>query len=294
MVLVEKFLDYLAADKGYSLRTIEAYQHALEMFQDFFQHIDENIRWETLDADVIRRWVVECLETGLSERSMKLYLSAVRSFYRFLLLTKVVEKDPSHLVHNPKTGKNLPTFLKQSEMDHLLDDVLFTPDFEGRRDHLILLTFYSTGVRVSELVELDITDVDLVQSQLKVTGKRNKQRIIPFGEELRQDMQQYQQELKMLTNGSDGPLFIHESGKRLTTVQVRKIVERYLSMVTLQKKKSPHVLRHTFATVMLNNGADLEAVKELLGHESLATTEIYTHTTFNELKKEYKLAHPRA
>ena len=294
MSLVEKFLDYLAADKGYSLRTIEAYRNALEQFENFFRNVDTNLEWETLDSDVIRNWVVERLENGLSERSMTQHLSAVRSFYRFLLLTKVVEKDPSHLVRNPKVGKQLPTFLKQSEMDRLLDEVNFTQDFEGRRDHLILLTFYSTGVRVSELVGLERSDVDFSQRQLKVTGKRNKQRIIPFGEELLHDMKLYEEELQPLTGQNNGPLFVDNKGQRLSTAQVRCIVEKYLSKVTLQKKKSPHVLRHTFATVMLNNGADLEAVKELLGHESLATTEIYTHTTFAELKKEYENAHPRA
>ena len=260
MSLVEKFLDYLAADKGYSLRTIEAYRNALEQFENFFRNVDTNLEWETLDSDVIRNWVVERLENGLSERSIK----------------------------------QLPTFLKQSEMDRLLDEVNFTQDFEGRRDHLILLTFYSTGVRVSELVGLERSDVDFSQRQLKVTGKRNKQRIIPFGEELLHDMKLYEEELQPLTGQNNGPLFVDNKGQRLSTAQVRCIVEKYLSKVTLQKKKSPHVLRHTFATVMLNNGADLEAVKELLGHESLATTEIYTHTTFAELKKEYENAHPRA
>ena len=165
--------------------------------------------------------------------------------------------------------------------------------FEGQRDRLVLLTFYHTGIRLSELRGLDVSDVDLMRGELKVTGKRNKQRIVPFGEELCSALKTYV-ELRGQMACADGALFVTLKGKRMTKVQVYGLVRHYLSLVTTQKKKSPHVLRHTFATAMLNHGADLEAIRDLLGHESIRTTEVYTHTTFADLKKEYERAHPRA
>lgn len=290
---VDEFLSYLAADRGYSPLTIETYRGDLRHFENFCNQLDREVDWGRVDSDVIRRWVAARMEEGIGARTVKRALSALRSFYRYLLKLGVVEKDPTQLVVNPKVGKTLPSFVKQSEMDHLLDGITYPETFEGLRDHLILLTFYTTGVRVSELVGLNVEDVDLGSGELKVTGKRNKQRIIPFGEELTADLQVYLQERESTFGLTLGPLFIDMRGLRMSGAAVREVVKFYLSMVTTQKKKTPHVLRHTFATVMLNNGADLGAVKELLGHESLATTEIYTHTSFEELRKEYEKAHPR-
>lgn len=293
MSRVDDFLSYLAADRGYSPLTVETYRGDLNHFETFCRQLDAEVDWNTVDSDLIRRWVAHRMEEGISPRTVKRALSALRSFYRYLLRLGVVEKDPTQLVANPKVAKTLPSFVKQSEMDRLLDGITYPQTFEGQRDHLILLTFYTTGVRASELVGLNIENLDLSCGELKVTGKRNKQRIIPFGEELAHELKAYLKEMNEVFGLTSGALFVDMRGLRMSTESVRQVVKFYLSMVTTQKKKTPHVLRHTFATVMLNNGADLGAVKELLGHESLATTEIYTHTSFAELRKEYEKAHPR-
>ena len=291
---VDRFLAYLAADRGYSSLTVEVYRGDLRHFESFFLKLETSMDWSNVDSDVIRRWMAERMENGISPRSVKRSLSALRSFYKYLLRLGEVEHDPTQLIRNPKVPKTLPSFVKQSEMDRLLDGVTYPEGFVGLRDRLILLTFYTTGVRISELVGLNVEQVDLSHGELKVTGKRNKQRIIPFGEELADGIKVYLQERNEVFGLTAGALFVDMRGLRMSTAEVREVVRYYLSLVTTQKKKTPHVLRHTFATVMLNNGADLGAVKELLGHESLATTEIYTHTTFAELRKEYEKAHPRS
>lgn len=291
---VQGFLEYLVGERGFSPLTAKAYSHDLQAFHHFFKSEDETLDWATVDSDMVRRWVVSMMRRSFSPRSVRRSLSSLRSFYRYEMLLERVTKDPAHGVSHPKVGKPLPSFLRESEMDYLFDRVHFGEGFGAVRDRMILLMFYSTGVRVSELIGLDVADVDLETQELKVTGKRNKQRIIPFGEELRSELEAYERERGSLLHNMAGPLFVNADGTRMKDPKVRGIVKRYLSLVTRQRKKTPHVLRHTFATVMLNNGAELEAVKELLGHESLSTTEIYTHTTFAELKKEYEHAHPRA
>ena len=294
MLTIDDFLMYLQGDRAYSPRSIRTYADALDSFQNFFQTLDDQLDWDKIDADIIRRWMAAEMERGIGARTVAKNLSALRSFYKYLLRMGCVSKNPAHLIKNPKVHYPLPTFLKQSEMNRLFDDVEFPESFEGVRDRIILLTFYHTGVRVSELVGLNVADVSLTTSELKVTGKRNKQRIIPFGKELNGELTHYVRLRNEWTATLEGPLFLGKDKKRMKAESVRNIVSHYLSMVTTQKKKSPHVLRHTFATVMLNNGADLEAIKELLGHESIGTTEVYTHTTFADLKKEYEQAHPRA
>lgn len=229
-------------------------------------------------------------------RTINRELSALRSFYKYLLRMNLVKKDPLRMVHGPKTHKPLPYFLKEGEVKKLFEDVTFPETFIGLRDRTILLTFYHTGIRLSELIGLNVADVDLAGGELKVTGKRNKQRIVPFGEELRQALAEYieQRREQFMEEVDSGFLFFGRKKKRLAPSITRAVVVQYLSQVTTMKKRSPHVLRHTFATEMLNHGADLEAIKEILGHESVATTEVYTHTTFADLKKEYQHAHPRA
>ena len=273
---VEDFLSYLLTDKGYSDETIREYREALLSVEAFYQALDEQITWQTLHHDVVRQWMASRMEKGISARTMcKL-------------------KNPVRLIPNPKCHAALPTFLKNSEVNRLFDEVPFSEDFSGRRDYTILLTFYHTGIRLSELVGLNVEDINLAGRELKVTGKRNKQRIIPFGNELATALQKYLEARYDLLGVRIGMLFVTVKGERINRSQVQSLVRKNLSLVTTQKKKSPHVLRHTYATAMLNNGADLEAIKELLGHESVATTEVYTHTTFADLKKQYKLAHPRA
>jgi integrase/recombinase XerC len=219
----------------------------------------------------------------------------VRSFYRFALKRKLVEKDPAHCVAGPKKSKPLPQFLREKEMDNLLDVIEWGEDYKNVRARTILLLFYEAGLRRAELTGLNDADVDFEAGQLKVTGKRNKQRIIPFGEELSQVLSRYMAVRdEQVVRKAEGALFLNDKGERMTGDQVYVIVHRYLSAVTSLKKRSPHVLRHTFATAMLNNGAGLETIKKLLGHESVSTTEIYAHTTFEQLKRIYKEAHPRA
>lgn len=295
---IEHFLSYLLADRGYSQQTVLTYRMALTAFARYMEALDASLTWSTLDGDVVRRWMAGLMEEGENARTISKKLSALRSFYKYELRMGRVQHDPVHMIRCPKVHTPLPTFLKQSEIDRLFDDIQFPPGFKGLRDRTILLTFYHTGIRVSELLGLDETDVDLAASELKVTGKRNKQRIVPFGNELTDGLTRYTAMLhEQCAAGSQRPdnaLFVTEKGKRMTMAQVQRVVRQYLALVTTQKKKSPHVLRHTFATQMLNNGADIEAIKELLGHSSVTTTEVYTHTTFADLKKQYKLAHPRA
>jgi len=291
---VERFLEYLAGDKGYSPLTVSSYGTDLRLFRDFFRRLDEGLRWEDIDSDIVRRWVASELGRNVSPRTMRRRLSAVRALYRYLMRTGCCTHNPAHCVPNPKSGKPLPAFLKETEMNRLFDEVSFEEGFDGQRDRLVLLLLYTTGIRAAELLALKVGDIAPDAGELKVTGKRNKQRIIPFGRELKEAIAAYLPERAVRAKGTDGSFIIRNNGVAVTYHDVRRIVREYLSVVSSQQKKSPHVLRHTFATVMLNNGAGLETVKELLGHESLVATEVYTHTTFAELEKEYKRAHPRA
>ncbi len=291
---VDDFLSYLKADRGYSFATITTYGDALRGVEAYFKSVDETLDWMNIDADVVRNWMMAEMQRGESTRTIAKNLSALRSFYKYLRRMGRVDHNPMQRIQNPRIHKSLPTFLKQAEVDRLFDEVQFPEGYEGLLHRLILLTFYHTGIRLSELVGLNVEDVNLAQQELKVTGKRNKQRIVPFGKELASSMRDFLAERTALTQTIVGSLFLTPKGERIKKSRVQSIVKAYLSLVTTQKKKSPHVLRHTFATAMLNNGADLEAIKELLGHESVQTTEVYTHTTFADLKKEYQLAHPRA
>ena len=291
----EDFLQYLSAERNYSKATVSGYDSVLTKFGQFVESQGQTLDWRAITNGDIREWVVAQMNRGSAASSVNTWMSALRSFYRFLLARGYVESDPTRKVEGPKRKKPLPCFVREKEMDKLLDSTRFPQNFEGKRDHTILLTFYSTGMRLAELTGLNTADIDFMAKTLKVTGKRNKQRIIPFGEEMERELREYLQKRLETTAGKDnGPLFINEKGNRITRQAVYKLVEFHLGTVTTQKKRSPHVLRHSFATAMLNHGANIEVVKELLGHESLATTEIYTHTTFEELKKAYNQAHPRA
>lgn len=296
---IDDFLTYLEGDKAYSPRTVLTYRESLNAFEDFAKSKLESSIPAAIDPDVIRLWMAESMAAGKDARTVSKDMSALRSLFRYLLRTERVKKDPTRLVRNPKFMSKIPSFVKQSEMDRLLDEITFPESFQGERDRLILMTFYHTGLRVSELVGLNVEDLDLARGELKVTGKRNKQRIVPFGAELSEALRSYLENRRSEIPAEAeerpfSPLFINKKHKRITVSQVQAIVKFYLSTVTSQKKRSPHVLRHTFATVMLNNGAELEAIKDLLGHKSIATTEVYTHTSFAELKKVYKQAHPRS
>lgn len=294
---IRSFIDYLKFERNYSPRTLKNYEDDLKAFKKFFKDLDTTLEWDTLDADVVRDWMVSMMDAGQAATSVNRRLSSLRTFYRFLLKRKMVENDPVRGIQGPKKKKPLPVFVRESEMDRLLDGNYFRDDFEGKRDRLIIDMFYSTGMRLSELTWLDVDDVDLMTGSVKVTGKRNKQRLIPFGEELKRMLEEYlgeRQNLEKSVSGISLALFVDKKGGRLQNIQVWRLVRYYLGMVSTVSKRSPHVLRHTFATSMLNHHADLESLKELLGHESISTTEIYTHTTFEELKEMYNHAHPRA
>jgi integrase/recombinase XerC len=292
--MIDQFLNYLRYERNRSPRTVLTYEINLRDFETYIQGVDDCLSLDTVDTDVVRNFMEHLMDKGRKPASVKLALSAIREFYRFALLRGLVAKDPAHCVTGPKKDKPLPQFVRESELNTLLDELLIGDNYSIVRARTIIILFYETGIRLAELVGLDDNDVDLEKMQLKVTGKRDKQRVIPFGEEVATMLRQYlllrDNEMERRTTA----LFVGRNGERVTRGSVQVLVKKYLSEVTTVKKRSPHVLRHSFATAMLNNGAGLESVKKLLGHESLNTTEIYTHTTFEQLKRVYNDAHPRA
>ena len=294
MPMKDLFLDYLKLERNYSPATVKHYRDDLKEFERFFQGLDQQLSWESVDSDIVRRWMEYMMDKGNAASSVNRRLSALRSFYRYALRRNLVMKDPVHGIQGPKRKRPLPQFLKESEMDQLLDERMWTDSYKDVLARTIIVTFYETGVRISELIGLNDKDVDYINCEIKVTGKRDKQRIIPFGDELLKTLTAYQQQRDVETESESVAFFRTEKGKRVTDEQVRQMVKINLSKVSTLKKRAPHVLRHTFATAMLNHDAGLESVKKLLGHESLSTTEIYTHTTFEQLKKVYNNAHPRA
>lgn len=292
-MMIEAFLDYLRFERNYSEHTVVAYETDLRQFGDFLKSVGEELDYTNVDADLIRSWVVTLMDSSKST-SVNRKLSSLRSFYRFLMKRGKTTVNPLAKITGPKNSKPLPTFLRENDMDRLLDEISYGEGFEAVRDRMILETFYATGMRLSELIGLNDADVDFSAMQMKVTGKRNKQRLIPFAGELAADLREYIIIRNETMPERSDAFFVLKNGKRMYPEKVYGIVRRNLAKVVSVKKKSPHVLRHTFATAMLNHEAELKSVKELLGHESLATTEIYTHTTFEELKKVYEQAHPRA
>lgn len=293
-MLKDSFLKYLLLERNYSEKTILSYGIDLDEFEAYFKGVDVELEFTSVDADVVRGWVLSLMDEGRAETTVNRKLSSLRSFYHYLLRQKLVAVDPVAKVVGPKKKKPLPVFVRDEAMSQLLDGFEFPQTFEGVRDKTMLEVFYSTGMRRAELIALRGGDVDFSALVIKVTGKRNKQRLIPFGEELRRAMSVYLKIRNEVLPGKAEAFFVLKNGKRMYPGKVYLLVKRNLSKVVSLKKRSPHVLRHTFATAMLNNEAELGAVKELLGHSSLTTTEIYTHTTFEELKKVYEQAHPRA
>ena len=295
MDLTDSFLDYLLYERNYSLETIKSYRVDMLQFEAFLAKESGKERsLAEADAKDIRAWVVDLMDQGRASTTVNRKLSTLHSFYKFLLKRNICQVNPSRKVTGPKNKKKLPVFVKEAEMDRLLDDVDFGEGFEACRDRVLIETLYLTGIRLAELIGLKDEDVNFASSQLKVTGKRNKQRLVPFGEELKKDLQEYVKLRDETIIGGAKAFFVRKSGEQLYRSIVDSIVKRNLSKVATVQKKSPHVLRHTFATQMLNHDAQLGSIKELLGHESLATTEVYTHTTFEELKRMYNQAHPRA
>lgn len=298
MLMIEGFLNYLTHERAYSPHTVTSYGNDLREFEAYLANTENVLKTHEADADLIRGWAMELMAAGRSATTVNRKLSSLRTYYKYLLKKGAIAVSPMQSVHGPKKKKPLPQFVRESDMERLLDDTLTDDSWQGRREHVIIQLFYETGIRLSELVGLNVGDVDLVRKTIKVTGKRNKQRIIPIGDSLVQNLKEYigekDVEFGLSSTLSPQPLFITDKGARVYPAWVYRLVRKNLSQVVTLKKRSPHVLRHTFATAMLNGDAELEAVKELMGHESVSTTQIYTHTTFEELKKAYSKAHPRA
>jgi len=294
-MFVEAFIQYLRYEKNYSTHTVVAYKRDLSQLMDYVESEFQVTQPELIDSDMLRSWMVSLMEEGISARTVNRKLSSVKSFWHYLMRQGCTSVNPVQKVLAPKTNKPLPVFLKEDEMENLLGPTHFSEnDFVAERDHLIIDLFYSTGMRLSELIGLTDEQVDLEAGLLRVTGKRNKQRLIPFGPELKAAFSSYKTIRDAQLSGKSFRLLVRENGLPLYPQLVYKMVHRKMSEVATLSKNSPHVLRHTFATTLLNRGAELNAVKELLGHSSLSATEVYTHTTFEELKKVYKQAHPRA
>ena len=295
MVLIEEFIQYLRYEKNYSTHTVVAYECDLSQFLEYVERQFGVTDPTLLDSDMLRSWMVCLLEGGMTARSVNRKLSSLKTFWHYLQRTGAVSANPFKKVVPPKTTKPLPVFLKEAEMDELLNkDILDEDDFPQIRDKLIIDLFYSTGMRLSELIGLTDETLDLNSCTLKVTGKRDKQRLIPFGSELKSSISQYLKIRNEQIERNSNRLLVRNDGNPLYPQMVYRMVHQKLIEVGTLTKNSPHVLRHTFATTLLNRGAELNAVKELLGHSSLSATEVYTHTTFAELKKVYKQAHPRA
>ena len=293
-MLIDSFLDYLRYERNYSNYTIEAYSKDLRQFEEYVKLNKESVFVPgDVDADLVRSWIVSLMDEKISPVSVNRKLSSLKSFFKFLMKQGSISVNPLRLITGPKTKKPLPYFVRDKEMELLLDGDGFDEDFEGVRDRLVLEMLYDTGVRRSELVGLQDTDIDYDAMLIRVTGKRNKQRLIPFAERLKNLMLAYTEVRNREVDAGCGWFFVRKNGEQLSTGILYTIVKKRLSDIPTLAKCSPHVLRHSFATSMLNNGAELNAVKELLGHSSLASTSIYTHTTFEELKKVYH-AHPRA
>ncbi|MAW64981.1 MAG: integrase [Flavobacteriales bacterium] len=289
-MVIDEFLNYIAKEKRYSLHTIKAYKTDLIEFSDYsHRYFDTSI--QQVNHKMVRSWFAKMMEEGFEPSSVHRKSSTLKSFFKFLMVNGFLEKSPMDLVPLPKRKKNLPKFVDQKSLDALLNELDFPDNYEGKRDKLIIDLFYQTGIRQSELIELKISDVDFSQQQIKVLGKRNKERIIPISSGLIETIKEF---ITYRKTDSVVNLLLTAVGKKLYPKLVYKIVNKYLSKVTTLSQRSPHVLRHSFATHMLNNGAELNSIKELLGHVNLSATQVYTHNSMEKIKIIYKQAHPRA
>jgi integrase/recombinase XerC len=291
----ESFLQYLLVEKRYSKHTILSYRNDLEQFRAFLESLGHSALATDVTSAEVRAWIVYMMDNNISAVTVHRKISCLRIFYKWMRKEGLINHNPLEKVVLPKRKKKLPVFVGEDSLENLLDNYEFGDDFAGIRNRTIIEMLYLTGMRRAELIGLSLGDVDLQSGVVKVTGKRNKQRIIPLIDSFKGRLEEY---IKARERGFDRPLddwfFITDKGNKLYDKFVYNIVKRYLTMVTTIEKKSPHVLRHTFATHMLNHGADLNSIKELLGHANLSATQIYTHNTFEKLKEVYKQAHPRA
>jgi len=293
---IDKFKRYLEFEKRYSTHTLKAYQKDIEQFFSFLKETYAIESAKLISQVIIRSWLISLKEESISTRTINRKISCLKTFFRFLIKEGEIIDNPMLKILSPKTSKKLPIFIEEEKMEMLFDEVDFGEGFEATRDRLILDILYSTGIRLSELINLKLEDIDFQKYQIKVLGKRNKERIIPFSKGINNLILNY---ITLKNNYfsnriTDSYLFLSKTGKKAYPKLIYRLVNNYLSKITTLKKLSPHVLRHTFATHMLNNGAELNAIKELLGHANLSATQIYTHNSIDKLKKVYKQAHPRA
>ena len=293
-MFIDSFIGYLKVERHYSAHTVRSYERDLLAFKDYVARLDESLSFWEADTDVVRSWVASMMDAGAKPSTVCRKLSSLRSFFAYACADCGVQENPVAGLRGPKCRKVLPSFVKEESMNALIDDISFGNGYAACRDKMILQLFYETGVRLSELVGLDISSVDMQACTVKVLGKRNRERIIPFAAGLKAALESYLHGRETFAKKPCDALFLSAKGERVTQSCVYRMVRNRLAAVTSVKKKSPHVLRHSFATAMLNNNAEIGAVKELLGHRRLATTEIYTHLSFEDLKGFYEKAHPRA
>jgi integrase/recombinase XerC len=294
MQYVEEFLNYLKFEKRCSSHTQLSYQTDLKQFSNFVFDNNNCDNPQVIDHKMVRRWIVYLFDKGITARSINRKLTTLKTFFKYLLKTGIVTYNPLDKVIAPKTSKRLPVFVDEKQMDSLIDDVEFGNDFVGRRNKMIIELFYFTGIRLSELINCQLSNIDFYNQTIKVTGKRNKERIIPLNKDFSNSIKDFIEFKNESGFKNCDYLFCGKKGRKLYPEAIYRVINSYLKLVSSVDKKSPHVLRHTFATHMLNRGADLNAIKELLGHANLSATQIYTHNTFEKLTKIYKQAHPRA
>lgn len=293
--MIDSFLRYLAYERRYSAHTLTAYEADLAQFEVYLKEMFTISDPATVVHTHIRSWVLSLVEGGLSPRSVGRKLATLRSYYKFLLKREVIKQDPTLKVRAPKVQKGLPHFVQEAEMDRLLDNIPFPDTFEGWRDRLVLELLYGTGIRLAELLQLRVAQVNLHEGVIKVLGKRNKERVIPVARPLQELLRKYLiSKEKAFGGDSSAHLLVTDKGEQAYPMFVYRLVRKYLGTFTSSEKQSPHVLRHTFATHLLNRGADLNAVKDLLGHSSLAATQVYTHNSLEKLRKVFEQAHPKA
>lgn len=287
---IEDFIAYIKIERRYSPKTAEAYQRDITQFFSFLNN--ETIAVSDIKHLHIREWIVTQMNGGISARSINRKISSLKSYFKYLILKEIVAQNPLNKIINPKTAKRLPVFVDEKSIENLFSNNHFPDDWTGKRDKLLIEILYQTGIRRAEIIGLKDTDIDTYNAQIKVIGKGNKERLIPVSQSLLMEINAFRQ-IKKNEDILCESLLINNKGKTLLPQDVNAIVKKYLGLTTTIDKKSPHVLRHTFATHLLNKGADINAVKELLGHSSLAATQVYTHTTIEKLKEIYKQAHPR-
>lgn len=291
----ERFIDYLRYEKNYSSQTEISYLNDILQFEKFIKAKDDNQALTSVDIDVIRIWIGSLVEQGFKASSVNRKLSSLKSFFKYLAKSGIIDKDPVKSVSGPKLNTKIPSFVNNKQMEEILDDAKNFPEgFKGIRDQFLIEILYVTGMRRSELILLKDNDIDFHNCTLRVTGKRDKQRLIPFSNLTKEKLKKYIQIRNKEIENKSPFLFVKEDGNAMYPKLVYKIINNHLKSISTLSKKSPHVLRHSFATVMLNNGAEINSIKELMGHSSLSSTEIYTHVTFEEMKKTYQNAHPRA